>query len=322
MASASRFSSVWETIVPSTTGSVSRARPSRRATISAREGSPRRAGRVDDMSTPMNVPCIASRRLARRQVGATTRIECQASARTNIAAHITARPAASRPGFDASSEAATRATPMRCSASAASPAPSSELLARPSRRSARARRGRPSADAGAGTSGCSDGSRWAGTRGSRSAGANPWRTADAGQARGGLAHGEGLLVAVEHFGGDVRPSKALGALARGGGHPRAAVRFQSEQAQSLGQRERIAGGHELPVDAVAQDVAISRDVGGEHGRADGQALGDDHAEALTAQGGRAQHVRARELGQLARLGYLAERADGAIVEGHVRDLLG
>ncbi len=63
--SASRLSSVCETIVPSTTGSVSRARPRRRATISAREGSPRRAGSVADISTPMNVPCIASRRFAR-----------------------------------------------------------------------------------------------------------------------------------------------------------------------------------------------------------------------------------------------------------------
>ena len=51
------------------------------------------------MSTPMNVPCIASRRLARRQVGAATRIACQASARTNIAAHITASPASEQAGL-------------------------------------------------------------------------------------------------------------------------------------------------------------------------------------------------------------------------------
>ena len=113
---ASRLSSVCETIVPSTSGRVSRARPSRRETISAREGSPRRAGSVADMSTPMNVPCIASRRLALRHVGAAIRIACQASARTNIARHISPRPAAMRPGFEASSEAATRASPTRCRA--------------------------------------------------------------------------------------------------------------------------------------------------------------------------------------------------------------
>ncbi len=97
--SASRFRSVWETIVPSTTGSVSRARPRRRATISAREGSPRRAGSVVDMSTPMNVPCIASLRLARRHVGAHARIACQAMARANIDAHITPRPASDQAGL-------------------------------------------------------------------------------------------------------------------------------------------------------------------------------------------------------------------------------
>ena len=45
---------------PSTTGRFSRGRPVRRATTSAREGSPRRAGSVEDISTPMNVPCMAS----------------------------------------------------------------------------------------------------------------------------------------------------------------------------------------------------------------------------------------------------------------------
>ena len=38
--------------------------------------------------------------------------------------------------------------------------------------------------------------------------------------------------------------------------------------------------------------------------------------------GRAQHIGAGELGQLALLGDLAERAHAAVVEQHVRDLLG
>ena len=51
--SASTLSIVCETIVPITTGVVSRGRPARRATISARAGSPRRAGSVADISTPI-----------------------------------------------------------------------------------------------------------------------------------------------------------------------------------------------------------------------------------------------------------------------------
>ncbi len=41
---------------------------------------------------------------------------------------------------------------------------------------------------------------------------------DTGGPRRGTPDGQRLLVAVEHLGGDVRPGKALGAHARGGGH--------------------------------------------------------------------------------------------------------
>ena len=58
--SAETFSIVCETIVPITTGVVSRGRPARRATTIARAGSPRRAGSVADMSTPIAVPWKAS----------------------------------------------------------------------------------------------------------------------------------------------------------------------------------------------------------------------------------------------------------------------
>ena len=157
--SASRLSSVCETIVPSTTGSVSRARPSRRATISAREGSPRRAGSVADISTPMNVPCIASRRRAGRHVGAALRIACQAKPRANIEAHISPRPAASRPGLEASRLASTPSTPIRDSASSASASPAKRDAHQPAsaakreqtqRAAARLDAGRLESSAGAG----------------------------------------------------------------------------------------------------------------------------------------------------------------------------
>ena len=112
---------------------------------------------------------------------------------------------------------------------------------------------------------------------------------------------DGLLAAVEYFGGDVRPGKALGALARGGGHLQAQTLVERELAQSLGERERVAGRQQLPVDAVAHDVAVARNVGREHGRGSGERLSEDHAKALAVQRGRAQHVRAGKLCALALL---------------------
>ena len=98
-ARANRLISVCETIVPSTTGNWSRARPSRRATIIARAGSPRRAGSVADIRTPMNVPCIASRRRTLARGSAARRIEYQASARSTIEQHISPRPASTQTGL-------------------------------------------------------------------------------------------------------------------------------------------------------------------------------------------------------------------------------
>jgi hypothetical protein len=71
---------------------------------------------VADISTPMKVPCRASLRLALRHVGAASRIACQAMPRTNIEAHITPTPAATRPGEEATRLAATFVTPILCSA--------------------------------------------------------------------------------------------------------------------------------------------------------------------------------------------------------------
>ncbi len=57
-----RLSIVCETRVPSRTGNVSRIRPVLRASVIARAGSPRRAGRVADISTPIIVAEVTSRR--------------------------------------------------------------------------------------------------------------------------------------------------------------------------------------------------------------------------------------------------------------------
>jgi len=119
----------------------------------------------------------------------------------------------------------------------------------------------------------------------------------------------------------VRPGEALGAGTCVGGHTHSHGGVERKRAQCLGQRERVAGWGQHTLDPVARDVAIAGDVGGDHRRAGGERLGQDHPEALAVQRWRAQHVGAGELGVLARLGDLAERVDAAIVEHHVRDLL-
>ncbi len=131
---ARRFRSICEASVPSTIGSVSRVLPRRRATISAREGSPRRAGSVADMSTPMNVPCKASATVARRAVGAARRIACQARPRASIDTHISPSPAISSEGCDAARLATTRPTPTSAMPCAPRPRTASELTASASRR--------------------------------------------------------------------------------------------------------------------------------------------------------------------------------------------
>ena len=126
----------------------------------------------------MNVPCIASLRLARRHVGAAARIACQAIARANIEAHISPRLAATSPGLEASRLATTRSTPMRLKASSVSATASAQETSTAARRNAfGARPARAGTAAGSGPSPRRLGSRSAGIRGSRSAGARPWRTA-------------------------------------------------------------------------------------------------------------------------------------------------
>ena len=175
IASATMLSSVCETSVPSTTGRFSRGRPVRRATTSARDGSPSRAGSVEDMSTPMNVPCIASesRTRARGQRGAEDRVPRE-GAQHHRAAH------------DAESEQHERrarvdAARWRCSGCRSSAAPATRARGRRSRRQ-RARAGEPSRGRGCGGVPASvrgDGRRCARTRGFRSADRAPTRDGDA-----------------------------------------------------------------------------------------------------------------------------------------------
>ena len=100
-----------------TVGSSSRGRPRRRATTSARDGSPRRAGSVADISTPMDVPL--------QRVAALTRVARQRRAQDRVPGHgaqdhgeAHQRRADEHPRRARASSASTmRSMPMRCSAS-------------------------------------------------------------------------------------------------------------------------------------------------------------------------------------------------------------
>ena len=82
---------VCETSVPSSTGKVERMRPVRRESTMARAGSPRRAGSVADMSTPIIVAEVTSRRRSRLCGSAARAIAYQEAARNIIAAIIRPR---------------------------------------------------------------------------------------------------------------------------------------------------------------------------------------------------------------------------------------
>ena len=105
--SARMLRSVCETSVPSTIGKRSRTRPTRLDRISAREGSPSRAGSVADISTPIIVARAVSRRRTRVRGSAARRIACQASARRSIEAHMSANATSTQTGV-----AATTARPI------------------------------------------------------------------------------------------------------------------------------------------------------------------------------------------------------------------
>ncbi len=212
--------SVCETSVPSTIGKRSRTRPTRLATISARDGSPSRAGRVADISTPIIVARAASRRRTRVPGRAARRIACQASARTSIDAHMSANATSTHTGVAATTARPIDSMPMRWSASAASPAPATapatiSARLRGARHRAAARRPGPSARATAAAAG-PDARAGLGRHGAEA-------LRDSSHAALGLGHAERLLVHGLHLARHVRPREALGALERGLRHLRCAA---------------------------------------------------------------------------------------------------
>ena len=112
-----------------------------------------------------------------------------------------------------------------------------------------------------------------------------------------------------------------------------------ERLELLGEALRVGGRYEDAVHAVRDDVRVPGDVRGDHGRAGGERLGQDHPEALTRERWCAQHVGPVEPGpELAvvnppergdaildrRIGHVAvdvvgARADDGQASGHVLD---
>ncbi len=231
--------------MPSTTGSVSRGRPMRRATISAREGSPRRAGSVADISTPMKVPCSASRRRAGRQVGAAERIAYQARPRTTIETHIKREAGGHQPGAGGDEAGEHAAHPDPRKRVHASTRPASDARASAPRRTVRsARRGAAQRELGL------EARQTLGAHPGQQVGrrdAEPHRRA--GGASGSRAHGERLLVDLEHLGRDVGPGEALRALARRRRHLLAPRGVERQPTQRLRERARVAARGEQAVDA-------------------------------------------------------------------------
>ena len=173
------LSSVCDTSVPSTTGKRSRIRPSLRDTISARDGSPRRAGRVADMSTPIIVARAVSRRRTRVPGSAARRIACQASARTSIERHMSMKPTSTQTGVAARSARPMDSMPEPLERQHGEPGTGcgADADRHPPRHARCACAGRC-----ARSSGSSDGSRSGRARGPGSVRATPTRRADAGQA--------------------------------------------------------------------------------------------------------------------------------------------
>ena len=292
---------------------VSRGRPSRRATISAREGSPRRAGSVADMSTPMNVPCIASRRRTRAlgQRGAQDRVP--GDARRTIEAHISAEAGEHprRGSSDQRRDDPVDADPLEREPGEPERPPSDGASARAARAATRSAgraapaRARARASAG-GAAGIARPRSAGDERRARTAarGASPGRAARAARDR--------VLVDAE------RPRRRRAATrsarrARGRGAPSrreragSSARSRSASASAVG----VAARHQHAVAAVADDVAVAGDVRRDDRRAGGERLGQHHAEALAAQRRRAEHVGLAQARVLLVVVDLAERGDAA-----------
>ena len=304
--SATRFSIVCETRVPSRTGKVSRIRPVRRARARARAGSPRRAGRVADISTPIIVAEVTSRRRIGRLGSAARAIQYQEAARKKSELAIRAQAISTQVRLERTMLSTTLSTPIFCAASRVRPTPRTPATARPSRRAT----ARPRLPAWAGA-GSSEGSRSAGRLRPAVGGAQP---GPVGEPLAGADRPRRLdrpLVDRGHLVGDPRPGVALGAAAGGLAHLPQALGLVVDPLQLLGQALRIAGRNQQAVDAVADDVAVAGDGGGDHRRAGGEGLGQDHAEALARERGGAEHVGPVQLGPEALAGDAAADVDEA-----------
>ena len=203
------LSTVCETRVPSSTGKVSRMRPIRRARVIARAGSPRRAGSVADISTPIIVAEVTSRRRTGRLGSAARTIPYQEAARKKSERAISAQATRTQVRSERTMLATTLSTPIFCAASAVRPTPSAPATARPARRAMRRLRLPPWASGGS-----SDGRPRGGLGGTAVGGSHAGPVGGAlGRARG-CRRLDRALVDLGDAVGDVRPGVALGALAR------------------------------------------------------------------------------------------------------------
>ena len=272
---ATMLKTVCETRVPSRTGKVSRMRPVRRASTIARAGSPSRAGRVADISTPIIVAEVTSRRRIGRLGSAARAIQNQDAARTNSESPISAQAIITQPKSDRTMLSTTFETPILLAASAVRPMPRTPATPRASRRAAR--RPHPAFASRLGIE-------------RRKPAGGPWRAAVgahqanlagdplAGRCR--LGGGDRPLIDMADLVGDPRPRIALGAAARLETHLPQPLRLVMGTLQLLGEALWIGGRDQDAVDAVADDVVVAGDVGGDHRCAGGEGLGEHHAEAL------------------------------------------
>ena len=317
--SARTFSRVCETIVPSTTGRCRRALPIRRATTNARAGSPRRAGSVADISTPINVPCSASDNRTRARGSAARRIACQANAAQD---HREAHQP--EPEQDPGRRRGEQRVADRLDADALQRVPRERHGEQRRRRRSPARR--TSRAAGRGARG--------GLR-ARLERRQPRRRARARRRPGTRPSLQQRRRGGRRAASRSRPRRpraprrrrAATRSAAPSASPRAASasrrrRIEREVAQHLGQRGRVAARDEHAVDPVGDDVAVAGDVRRDDRRARRERLRQHHAEALAAERRRAQHVgAARARARLSASRHLPSANDVAVVEHQRRDLV-
>ena len=186
----------------------------------------------------------------------------------------------------------TLSMPIFWAASRVSPTPMIPATTRASRRAT----ARPFFPACAGA-GSSEGSRSDGRRGPPSAGRRPAQWENRSAASGRLRSLDRALVDGGHLVRDPRPRVPLRAAASRFAHLLQALGLEVHPLQLLGQALRVPGRDEEAVDAVADDVAVAGDRGGDHRGARGKGLGQDHAEALAGERGRAEQVGVVQLRQ-------------------------